>query len=65
MTGEREREIEREVEKRAEVVSSGNVPLSNNNSYINVDGNEVHSPAYALSVPKGATAVCRDGTYSF
>lgn len=39
--------------------------LSNDSSYINVDGNEVHSPAYADSVPAGASAVCRDGTYSF
>jgi outer membrane murein-binding lipoprotein Lpp len=42
-----------------------NVPLSNENTYINVDGNEVHSPAYAPSVPAGASAVCGDGTYSF
>ena len=39
--------------------------LSNNNTYINVDGNQVHSPAYADSVPSGASAICRDGTYSF
>jgi hypothetical protein len=39
--------------------------LSNDNSYVNVDGNEVHSPAYSNSVPAGATAICRDGTYSF
>lgn len=41
------------------------VPLSNDNTYINSDGNEVHSPAYAPSVPAGATAICGDGTYSF
>jgi len=39
--------------------------LSNDNYYINVDGETVHSPAYAPSVPAGATAKCRDGTYSF
>jgi len=39
--------------------------LSNDNYYINVDGNTVHSPAYAPSIPAGATAKCRDGTYSF
>lgn len=44
---------------------TADVPLSNNNTYVNVDGNEVHSPAYAPSVPVGASAVCRDGTYSF
>jgi|SRR3990167_7517122 len=41
--------------------------LSNDNYYKNVDGNTVHSPAYSNdgSVPIGASARCRDGTYSF
>ncbi len=39
--------------------------LSNNNYYTNVDGNSIHSPAYSDSVPSGASAQCRDGTYSF
>lgn len=41
--------------------------LSNNNYYTNSDGNQVHSPAYSNngSVPAGATAQCKDGTYSF
>jgi hypothetical protein len=39
--------------------------LSNDNYYTNVDGNEVHSPAYSDSVPDGASAICGDGTYSF
>lgn len=41
------------------------VPLSNNNYYTNTYGNSVHSPAYAPSVPSGASARCSDGTYSF
>lgn len=45
--------------------STSNVPLSNDNHYINVDGERVHSPAYAPSVPAGASARCKDGTYSF
>lgn len=45
--------------------SKNNVNLSNDNSYINVDGSQVHSPAYADSIPSGASAICRDGTYSF
>lgn len=41
--------------------------LSNNNSYTNIVGNQVHSPAYSSNgqVPAGATAQCNDGTYSF
>jgi hypothetical protein len=41
--------------------------LSNDNYYTNVDGNTVHSPAQTPdgSVPPGATAQCRDGSYSF
>ncbi len=39
--------------------------LSNDTYYTNVDGNRVHSPAYSDSAPAGASAKCRDGTYSF
>lgn len=33
--------------------------------YINSAGNKIQSPTYADSPPAGATAECRDGTYSF
>jgi len=52
-------------------VAPGTTPdeanLSNHNSYTNRDGNTVHAPARSLSgkAPAGATARCRDGTYSF
>ncbi|RZF28776.1 DUF3761 domain-containing protein [Paraburkholderia sp. UYCP14C] len=41
--------------------------LSNHNTYTNRDGNTVHAPAHSLSgkVPEGASALCRDGSYSF
>jgi hypothetical protein len=39
--------------------------LSNHNYYTNTAGNAVHSPAYAPSIPAGASAKCGDGTYSF
>lgn len=42
-----------------------NSGLSNDNYYTNSAGNEVHSPAYSNTVPDGASAQCRDGTYSF
>jgi hypothetical protein len=39
--------------------------LSNDDYYVNTAGNTVNSPAFADSVPAGASARCRDGTYSF
>lgn len=40
--------------------------LSNSNSYTNVNGSTVQSPANSSNgVPAGASALCRDGTYSF
>ncbi|MDD5720838.1 MAG: DUF3761 domain-containing protein [Candidatus Pacebacteria bacterium] len=54
--------------KTQTTTSTDSNPLSNNNYYTNVNGNTVHSPAYPTnsnSVPVGASAQCRDGTYSF
>ncbi|WP_287881484.1 DUF3761 domain-containing protein [Aquitalea sp.] len=41
--------------------------LIEHGSYTNKDGNSVHSPAHSKSgqAPRGATAKCRDGSYSF
>ncbi|MDR5855520.1 DUF3761 domain-containing protein [Caballeronia sp. LZ062] len=41
--------------------------LDNHRHYRNHDGNVIHSPARSRSgvVPEGASAQCRDGTYSF
>lgn len=40
--------------------------LSTTKAYTNVNGNSVTRPAYSSNgIPAGATAECRDGTYSF
>jgi hypothetical protein len=41
--------------------------LMEHGSYTNKDGNTVHRPAHSKSgrAPQGATAKCRDGSYSF
>jgi len=44
---------------------SSQTQLSNDNYYTNSDGNSIHSPAYSNTVPAGASAQCRDGSYSF
>jgi hypothetical protein len=40
-------------------------PTDTGNTYKNVDGNIVPSPNYYNAAPAGASAKCRDGTYSF
>ncbi len=47
--------------------TSNEADLQTHNSYVNSKGNVVHSPAKTISgnVPAGASAKCRDGTYSF
>jgi Protein of unknown function (DUF3761) len=41
--------------------------LDNHNTYQNHDGRTIHSPAHSRSgeIPDGATAQCRDSTWSF
>jgi hypothetical protein len=42
-----------------------NPPLETPKSYINANNVEVQSPTRYAQVPQGASAVCRDGSYSF
>ena len=55
----------KEVYKRS--IQNDDSKLSNDNYYININGNKVPSPTYSEdgNVPAGASAQCRDGTYSF
>lgn len=48
--------------------NANNVKYKTNNQiryYTNSWGQKVQSPTYYNTVPTGATALCRDGTYSF
>jgi hypothetical protein len=47
--------------------TSNETDLQTHDSYINSKGNVVHSPSKSISgkAPAGASAKCRDGTYSF
>src|SRR3954447_18664799 len=59
--------IEHVKDKQATSTPSTKSDLSNDRSYTNVSGQHVHAPAYDLDgdIPAGASARCRDGTYSF
>ncbi len=44
---------------------AGAAVASGSDYYTNVSGHRVHRPVHANYVPRGATAQCGDGTYSF
>src|SRR5260370_37025803 len=43
----------------------GKVNCTNNGTYVNGKGQRVQRPENCSAPPQGATAQCRDGTYSF
>ncbi len=45
--------------------SHGTVNCTDNGSYVNSQGQKVKRPESCSGVPSGATAQCRDGSYSF
>ena len=54
-----------EVKKAPEPAKQAIPSTAPNGTYVNVDGNNVPRPYAAPSAPAGASARCRDGTYSF
>jgi Protein of unknown function (DUF3761) len=45
--------------------NGGTVNCTNNGTYVNSKGQTVQRPENCSGPPKGATAQCRDGSYSF
>ena len=45
--------------------SAGKVNCTNNGTYVNSKGQTVQRPENCSGPPQGATAQCRDGSYSF
>jgi len=60
-------EAQQQTQQSAQSVTNGSTTLIEQGSYINRDGYSVHKPAHTISgaVPAGATAQCRDASYSF
>jgi len=60
-------DAQQQPQQSAQSVTSGSTTLIEQGSYVNRDGYSVHKPAHTISgaVPAGATAQCRDASYSF
>lgn len=46
-------------------ILSTNLVLASTGYYTNSSGNKISSPIKSVLAPKGASAKCKDGTYSF
>lgn len=49
----------------AKATAQAKVHCTNNGTYVNSKGQTVPRPENCSGAPRGATAQCRDGTYSF
>lgn len=61
---QRPRKVSRSASDASSPVSGNSEPASGR-SYVNVDGVRVQSPVFSDTRPAGASARCRDGSYSF
>lgn len=61
---QRPRRVSPAVSDTSPSISTSSRPASGR-SYVNVDGVRVQSPVFSDSRPSGASARCRDGSYSF
>lgn len=51
--------------ERATTQEKAQPQCTNNGTYVNKSGNTVKRPETCSAAPAGATAMCRDGSYSF
>ena len=60
-------EAQQQPQQNSQDVTNGSTTLIEQGSYTNHDGYSVHRPAHTVSgaVPVGASAQCRDASYSF
>jgi hypothetical protein len=60
-------DAQQQPQQGAQGVTTGSTALIEQGSYVNREGDTVHRPAHTVSgtVPAGATAQCRDVSYSF
>jgi hypothetical protein len=60
-------DAQQQPQQGAQGVTTDPTALIEQGSYVNREGDSVHRPAHTLSgaVPAGATAQCRDASYSF
>jgi len=62
---QRLRTVSTQTSRTKSTPTSDSPPRDSGRSYVNVDGIRVQSPTFSDTKPAGASARCRDGSYSF
>jgi len=62
---QRPRTVSPQTSRTNSTPTSDSAPRNSGRSYVNVDGIRVQSPTFSDTKPAGASARCRDGSYSF